>query len=229
MSSSYTITPSVYRTLPFDPKNDLTGVTTFGGLPSMLVVAPSKGWTSLQAFLNAARHGKLTYASVGVGTAMHLSAERLRLSAGFEAQHIPFKGVPQALTEVMTGRIDFTVVPLLPALSFIRDGKLIALATNSTTRTPSLLDVPTTTEAGLPNSDFSFWLGMFIPSKTPHSNVNRLHHEVQMALQEPSIRERLSKLVVDPMPITPEQFEALIRAEIESNATLVRAAGIEPR
>jgi tripartite-type tricarboxylate transporter receptor subunit TctC len=229
MSSSYTITPSVYRTLPFDPTVDLAGVTPFGSLPSVLVVTPSKGWTNLKEFVEAARGGKTAYASVGAGTAMHLSAERFRLSAGFASQHVPFKGAPQALTEVMTGRIDFAIVPLLPALPFIRDGKLIALAANNPTRSSTLPNVPTTLEAGYANSEFNFWLGMFVPAKTPRGVVDRLYRETQKALQEPSVRAQLAKLAVEPMPLTPDQFNALIRTEIAANAALTKAAGIEPR
>jgi tripartite-type tricarboxylate transporter receptor subunit TctC len=129
----------------------------------------------------------------------------------------------------MTGRIDFAIVPLLPALPFIRDGKLIVLAANNTTRSSTLPDLPTTVEAGYANSDFNFWLGMFVPAKTPRSVVDRLHRETQRALKEPSVRVQLAKLAVEPMPLTPDQFNALIKTEIAANAVLTKTAGIEPR
>jgi tripartite-type tricarboxylate transporter receptor subunit TctC len=141
----------------------------------------------------------MNYATVGVGTATHLSAERFRLSAGFTAQNVPFTGAQQALTEVMAGRIGFSFMPALAALPLIRDGKLRALAVGSSNRASSLPDVPTTTEAGFANSAYNFWLGVFAPAKTPETILDRLSAETRKALQLPSVQERLPKLAVEPM------------------------------
>ena len=210
------------------PRRTLQRSSRLAILPNVLVVAPSSGFKSVQNFVAAARskQGGMNYASVGAGTAMHLNAERFRLSAKFEAQHVPFKGAPQAITEVMTGRIDFTFVPILAALPFIRDGKLNALAVGSAARASSLPDVPTTLEAGFADSDYNFWLGMFVPVKTPSEIARRLAVETQKILQNADVREKLAKLGVEPMAMSPEQFQRHVNGEIASNAALVKAAGI---
>jgi tripartite-type tricarboxylate transporter receptor subunit TctC len=228
MSSSFTIVPSVYANLPYDAQRDFTAIAILGNLPNVLVVAPSKGFKSIQDLVAAARAkpGALTYASVGAGTAMHLNAERFRLSAEFQAQHIPFKGAPAALTEVMTGRVDFAFIPLLPALPLIQDGKLTALGVGSAQRSSILPDVPTTLEAGFVASDYNFWLGMFAPAKTPREVVDRLSGETRKALRSPEVREKLSKFGVEPISMSPDQFQAYVKDEIAANAMLAKSAGL---
>ena len=150
-----------------------------GFQPTVLVVAASKPWKTLGELVAEAKAkpGALNFASAGAGAASHLAAERFRLSAGFEAQHIPFKGPVEALTEVMTGRIDFYFLPVAPALNLIRDGKIRALAVSTPKRAAALPDVPTTAEAGLKDAAYVFWNGLFFPAKTPADIVNRLHAE----------------------------------------------------
>ena len=169
----------------------------------------------------------MNYVTIGVGSAAHLNSERFRLAANFQAQPIPFKGSPEGLTEVMTGRVDFYFCPLLPALSLIRDGKLLALAVSSSERSPDLPDVPTTIEAGFPNSEYNFWFGVFAPAKTPREIVQRLYEETAKALRDPDVKEKLAKLGVQPMPMTPAQFDDYVRRELDQNAVLVKAAGIK--
>ena len=152
--------------------------------------------------------------------------ERFRLSAGFQAQAIPFKGAPEALVEVMTGRVDVYYSPIPAALPFIRDGKLLALAVSSPTRASTLPDVPTTLESGYPNSAYRFWIGVFAPAKTPPDIVNKLNAEIQKALQVPAVREKLAKLGVQPMAMTAEQFDKFAKEELAINAELAKAAGI---
>ena len=228
MSSSYTIAPAVFANLAYDAASDLKPVLPLGGLPNVLVVAGSAATQTVGALVAAAKSkpGALNYASVGMGTATHLNAERFRLSAGISVQHVPFKGAPEALTEVMTGRIDFSFMPVLPAMSLIREGKLSALAVGSTQRASSFPEVPTTIEAGFANSDFNFWLGVFAPSKTPDAIINRLYTETRKALQLPSVRDRLAKLAVEPMLMSRNEFQALVTHEIAANAELAKAAGL---
>ena len=141
----------------------------------MLVISPSKGFKTIQEMVAAAKAkpGSFNYASVGVGSATHLSVERLRLSAGFEAVHVPFRGGPEALTEVMAGRVEFYFCPINTALPFIREGKLLALVVNSTKRAAALPDVPTTLEAGYRDAEFPIWIGMLAPAKTPREIVEQ--------------------------------------------------------
>src|SRR5262245_52621366 len=144
-STAHTITPAVYASLSYDAAADFAAVVAFGSVANVLVVSPAKGFKTLGDMVAAAkaRPGTFNYASVGIGSASHLSVERLRLSAGFDAVHIPFRGGPEALTEVVAGRVDFYFCPINTALPFSRDGKLLALVVNSTARAAELPDVPT--------------------------------------------------------------------------------------
>ena len=171
----------------------------------------------------------MNYVTIGEGSAAHVNSERFLRAAGFEAQPIPYKGSPAGLTDVMTGRVDFYFSPLLPALSLIRDGRLTALAVSSSERSPELPNVPTTTEAGFPNSEYNFWFGVFAPSKTPRPIIQQLYDEIAKALRDPDVKDKLTKLGVQPMPMTPGQFDDYVRKEIDQNAVLVQAVGIKPQ
>ena len=228
-SSSYTVTPSTYKNLPYDTLRDLTGVAPLGLLPNVLVISPAKGIRSVKELIAAAKAkpGSLNAATIGVGSATHLNAERFRLGAGIDVVSVPFKGTPEALTEVMTGRVDYYFCPVNAALPFLKDGKLLGLAVGSTKRSVALPDLPTTLEQSVPNSDYNFWVGMFAPAKTPSDIVNRLHGETVKALHSPEVREKLARLGAEPMEYPTEQFNAYLRKEIADNAALVKAAGIK--
>jgi tripartite-type tricarboxylate transporter receptor subunit TctC len=228
-SSAHSAIPAIYPNVPYDTARDFAAVTSLGSSPNVTVVSPDKKIKTLKELVAAAksRPGGLTYATAGVGSATHLSTERFRISAGFEAVHVPFKGMPEALTEVMTGRVDFTCSSIAPAIPLVREGKVVALAVTTPKRSPALPDVPTSIEAGYANSDYTFWLGLFLPAKTPREIVDRLHQEVQKALQAPGMDKRLAQNGIDPMPITPQAFDALIQKEVAENIALVKAAGIK--
>jgi len=228
-SSSYTVTPSTYQNLPYDTLRDLTGVSPLGLLPNVLVISPAKGIRSVRELVAAAKAkpGSMNAASAGMGSATHLNAERFRLGAGIDAVHVPFKGTPEALTEVIAGRVDYYFCPVVAILPFLKDGKLLALAVGSTKRSTALPELPTTIEAGVPNSDYNFWVGMFAPSKSPREIVNRLYGETVKSLRSSDVREKMARLGAEPMDYNPEQFNAYLRDEIASNAALVKAAGIK--
>jgi tripartite-type tricarboxylate transporter receptor subunit TctC len=228
-SSSHTVTPTTYPDVAKNTAREFSGITPLAGLPNVLVIAPSKGLRSVKDLVAAAkaRPGAMTYASAGAGSATQLNAERFRLGAGFQGVHVPFKGTPEALTEVLTGRVDFYFCPVISVLPLIKDGRLLALAVGSTRRASSLPDVPTTLEAGIPNSDYNFWVGMVVPSRVPRAIVTHLHEQVMKALQTPDVRSRMAKLGAEDMRMSPEQFDAYIRKEIEVNAALVKAAAIQ--
>jgi tripartite-type tricarboxylate transporter receptor subunit TctC len=228
-SSSYTVTPSTYKNLPYDTLRDLTGVAPLGLLPNVLVIAQSKGIHSVKELVAAAKAkpGTMNAASIGTGSATHLNAERFRLGAGIDVVHVPFKGTPEALTEVMTGRVDYYFCPVNAVLPLLKEGRLLALAVGSSKRSVALPDLATTLELGIPNSDYNFWVGMFVPAKTPHEVVDRLYREVAKALQSADVREKLGRLGAEPMEQRPDQFNAYIRDEIATNAALVKAAGIQ--
>jgi len=140
---------------------------------------------------------------------------------------VPFRGGPEALTEIMTGRVDFMCIGVSSSLGFIREGTLLALGVCTPKRTPALPEVPTTLEAGYADSDYVFWNGMLVPAKTPRAIVERLHQEAQKVLALPAVKEKFAPQGIDPMPLTPAEFDALIKKEIDINVALVKAAGIK--
>lgn len=228
-SSSHTVNPWTYPNLPFDTQKDLSAVAPLASLPNVLVIAPSKNIKTVKDLVAQAKAkpGSLNYASAGAGSATHLNIEKFRLGAGFEGQHIPFKGTPEALTEVMTGRVDIYFSPVVSALNQIRDGKLVALAVGTARRSSVLPEVPTTIEAGVPNSEYNFWVGMFAPSKTPREVINRMAQETARALAAADVRDRLSKLGAEPFALSPEQFDKYVADEIRANEALIKAANIK--
>ncbi len=227
-STTHAVTATTYANPGYDARKDFAAITALASVPNVLVTAPGK-YKSVKDMIEAgkAKQGSLNYASAGAGSSAHLNAERLLLAAGIKAQHIPFKGGPEALTEVMAGRVDFYFVPLPPARGLIAGKKVDALAVSSATRAKALPSVPTTVEAGVPNSEYNFWIGMFLPVKTPAAIVARLHEETIKALNNPAVIARLDKAGGEPMPMSPAAFDDFVRKEIELNAVLVKAAGIE--
>jgi tripartite-type tricarboxylate transporter receptor subunit TctC len=227
-SGALATTHSLHPKLPYDTLLDFAPVVALGQQPMVLVSAPSRSFKTLADLVSAAkaRPGELSFASAGIGSASHFAVERLRLSAGFEAQHIPFRGAAEGLTEVLAGRVDFFFVPVAPALSLINEGRLLALAVSAPKRAVALPQVPTTTEAGFVGSAYEFWVGLFLPARTPREIVVRLHQETAAALDAPTVQERLAQLGVEPMPMTLERFESYFRDDVAATAGLVRLANI---
>jgi len=230
-SSSHTVSPSTFAKLPFDTVNDFVGVTPISSLPNALVISPAKNIKTLQELVDAAKAkpGTINFASAGQGSATHLNAEKFKMAAKIDATNIPFKGSGEAVTEVLSGRVDYYFSPIAPVIGQIKEGTLLALAVGSPKRAAALPNVPTTAEAGVPGSEFNFWIGMMAPAKTPRDVVNKLHDEVEKALASPEVKERFLKLGADAWTLKPEQFDAYIKDEIKSNATLVKAAGLQPQ
>ena len=228
-SSSHTVSPSTFAKLPFDTERDFVGVTPISTTPNVLVISPSKNIKTLGELLAAARAkpGALNFASAGQGSATHLNAEKFKLAAKIDAMNVPFKGSAEAVTEVMAGRVDYYFSPIAPVIGQIRNNQLVPLAVGSPRRASALPNVPTTAEAGVPGSEFNFWIGMMAPAKTPRDIVNRLADEVAKALATAEVKERFEKLGADAWTLRPEQFDTYIRDEIKSNAVLVKAAGLQ--
>jgi tripartite-type tricarboxylate transporter receptor subunit TctC len=227
-TAAHTVTPLISK-VPYDALRDFAGVTPLAVVPNVMVVAPSKGYKSVKDVIDAARAkpGQLNYASVGVGTATYMNAEKFRIATGISAVHVPYKGSPEAITETVAGRVDYFFAPLVSALPMIKAGKLMALAVGTTKRSGLLPDVPTLAEAGVAKSDYLFWVGMLVHAKTPRDVVARINQATLKALQAPDVRERLTALGADAMPMSPEQFDALIKDELASNAEIIKAAGIK--
>jgi tripartite-type tricarboxylate transporter receptor subunit TctC len=228
-SAAFTIQPSTFPNLGYDSGKDFAGVTLLGMAPLVMIASPEK-YKTLKQLVNAAKAkpNSVNYSSVGYGAAAHLAAERLRLAAGFEAQQIPFRGAPEAINEVLAQRVDFFFSPTLAAVQLINSGKLSALAVSSSKRARSLPDVPTTIEAGYPNSDYNFWLGMWVPAKTPRDIVDKLYAETRKALALKEVQDKLIVLGNEPEEMNPSQFDKFFHDDIALNSALVKAAGIKP-
>jgi tripartite-type tricarboxylate transporter receptor subunit TctC len=229
VAAGHAVNPAIYDKLPYDSAKDLAGVIPLGNLPSVLFVAPTLGVKSVQELiaLAKAKPGQLNYPSAGVGSASHVNAEKFRAVTGINAVHIPLKGAPEMVSEVVAGRAHFGTVGIVAALPAIRDGRVLALAVSSAQRSPLLPNVPTVAEAGVPAAEFDFWVGVLAPGATPRAIVNRLHDEFERVLKAPDVRERHANLGADPMPMSPEQFDAYMREQLASLGALLRAAGVK--
>jgi tripartite-type tricarboxylate transporter receptor subunit TctC len=221
----------VFKSVPYDPLTSFTPVIKLATGSIVLAVHPSVPADTAKGFIEyaKARPGQINYGAAGIGTPPHLAMERFRLAAGFEGQLIPFKGAPEALTETMTGRIDMYFAPITPALPLIRAGKVLALAVSSSKRAAALPDVPTTIEAGVPDSDMDFWVGAFVPKKTPRDVVNKMQAEIAKAINDPTTKSKLSTLGVEQMIMTPDAFDLRIAREADIAVKLAKAAKIEPQ
>ena len=227
-SAGHSANPAIYPNLTYDTARDFAAVSPLASLPNVMVTPPGR-YKSVQDVVAAAKAapGKLNFGSAGNGSATHMNAEKFRAAAGFDALHVPFKGTPEALSETMSGRLDFFFAPIVSALQLIREGKVNALAVGTAKRTPLLPEVATTVELGYPGSDFNFWIGVFAPAKTPRDIIERMNAEIAKALQSAEVRERFATLGAEPFAMKPAEFDAYVRSEIELNGKIVRAAGIK--
>jgi tripartite-type tricarboxylate transporter receptor subunit TctC len=229
-SSGHVVNPALYEKLSYDTLKDLDGITALASLPNVLVVSPAKGYKDVADLVAQARAkpGAFNYGSAGNGSATHMNAEQFRLAAGLTAQHVPFRGTPEALTETIAGRIDWFFAPLVSALPLIKDGKLKALAVGTAARSPVLPDVPSIVEtAGLKDAAYTFWVGLWATGKTPKAVLDRLHAETLKVLALPDVKERLEKLGAAPMPMAQAAFTKFLDDETAAAARLVKAAGLK--
>jgi len=228
-SSAHTVAPAIIENLPYDTAKDLSAVISLGKNANILVASPARGWKTAADLVAAAKAkpGSINYGSAGVGTATHISAERFRQSAGIEATHVPYKGGPEALADIMGGRVDFYYCPISTALPLIRDGRVVPLATSTPERASALPQVPTSLEAGFANSDYTVWYGVFMPAKTPRAIIDRFREATLKVVRTPAMQQKLAELAVDPMPATPAEFDRMVAEEIIANQTLIKAAGLK--
>ncbi len=228
-SSAHTLAPALYSNLNYDVSRDFTPVGMIGMVPNVLIVSPARGLKSLKDFVAEAKAkpGSFTFASLGIGSAVHMSAERFRYSAGYEAVHVPFKGGAEALTEVVAGRVDYYFCPIATALPFIQDGRLIPLAVSSPTRAAALPDVPTTLELGFPDSDYTVWIGVFAPAKTPADIITKFNAELAKAVENPETKARLAKIGVETRVMTPEALGAQVAKELPAYAAFANKTGMK--
>ena len=227
-SSAHTVNPAIFPDMTFDTRVDLRAITLLAQQPNILVAAPSKGWKSAVDFANAAKAapGKITYATAGTGSGTHMNAEKFRLSAGIGAVHVPYRGTPEALRDTMNGVTDICFCPIVAALPMIKQGRVVALANGSPTRSSVLPELATTEEQGFADSGYTFWVGLFAPAGTPRTVIDRLNAEARRALEAPEVRERLQALGTDPSPTTPQELEWRVKQEKRDNMELATKADI---
>jgi tripartite-type tricarboxylate transporter receptor subunit TctC len=226
VSTGHVVNPALYGNLQYDTLGDFAGVTPLATLPSVLVVGAGSPIKSVAELIAAARAkpGALNYASAGVGSATHVNAEKFRASANLQLTHIPFKGTPETIVETSTGRTDFMFTPVLASLPAIRENRLRAIAVSTAKRSSALPNVPTVAEAGLPGFVFDFWIGLLAPSKTPKPVLAKLNAEVLRIVNLPEVKERMTTLGAEPMPMSPDQFDAYIKDEYTTLGAVMRSA-----
>lgn len=229
-SMAHAIAPAVHAKLPYDTLRDFAAVSQIAGVPNVLVVAPGQGMTSVKELIAIARQrpGQLTFGSAGIGSGMHINGEQFRLAAEIQAVHVAYKGGPEALTDLLGGRISYVFSPIGLALPLIKDKKLLALGVTPATRSPALPDVPTIAEAGVPGFEFDTWYGIFAPAATPRSIVSRVSSEVSRILNLPEVQERFATRGAVPKPSSPDEFASFVRSEMDKLARIIKAAGLKP-
>ena len=227
-SVSHAATPALYPNAPFDTLRDFAGVTQTTGLPNVLIVAPSIGVRSMKELIALVKQkGGMNYGHAGVGSGSHIAGELFRQMAGLEVAHIPYKGVPEVITEAMTARLNYAFAPIGNTLPFVKDKRLLALAVSTAVRSAALPDAPTIAEAGLPGYAFEHWHGLFTQAKTPRPVVNQLAQEVARILNLQDIKDKITLRGAAIKPSTPEVFDAFVRAEVEKITKVMKAGGVK--
>lgn len=227
-SAGHVANAYLYPTLRYDPVKDFKSLAMLASVPNVLVVSPQSGFKDVKAVVQKAKTepSKLLYASAGNGSATHMNAEKFRVATGIEAVHVPYRGTPEAITDVISGQVQWFFAPITSALPMIKDKKLLALAVGSPHRATALPDVSTTVEAGFPGSDYDFWIGLFAPSKLPDSIAERIRQATATALKSDAVKTRLIALGADYPSVAPEQFDAFVRKESAEVGKLVSTAKI---
>jgi tripartite-type tricarboxylate transporter receptor subunit TctC len=228
-SSALTIAPAIFPDLTFDATKDLASVLMIGSSANVMIVPPSRPWKTVQDFIADARAkpGSISFGSVGIGSAVHISAEKFRLAAAIEATHVPYRGGAEVISDILGGRLDFYFCPVATALPLIRDGRVHALLVSTPKRVADLPEVPTPLEAGLKDADSEIWFGVFVPAKTPRDIVAKLHAAGVKVLTDPAMQESLKKLGVETQPMTPAEMDQLVKRETAANLEVIKAAGIK--
>ncbi|NBQ07237.1 MAG: tripartite tricarboxylate transporter substrate binding protein [Betaproteobacteria bacterium] len=229
ISSAHAISPAIYNKLPYDASKDFSGITLTATGPALVIVSPELNVNSMKEFIALAKSkpGQLNYSSAGIGSGSQFAAELLKSQAGIDLTHIPFKGIPEALTDTMAGRTHLFISPYASAINLVREGKAKAIAVTSTSRVADLPNLPTVAESGVPGYKWIFWYGLVAPANTPRDIVQKLQTEVVAALKQPQVTQRFSTLGIEAVTNTPEAFDQMIKDEVQLFKKLASAAGIK--
>ncbi|HEX4798421.1 MAG TPA: tripartite tricarboxylate transporter substrate binding protein [Burkholderiales bacterium] len=223
------ISPSLYSKLNYDPVKDFAPVSLVATVPNVMITHPSVPAGTLAEFIRYAktRPGEMNFGSGGAGTSNHLAGELFNIVAGVKLVHVPYKGVNLAMNDVLSGQIHLVVIGVPAAAPHIKAGKLRALALVAPQRTAALPEVPTVSEAGLPNFEVTTWYGVLAPAGTQKSTIARLNAELVKIMHAPEMRDRLAAMATDPVTSTPEEFADYIKREIAKWGEVVRQAGLK--
>ena len=230
ISASHVISPAV-RKLTFDAVKDFAAVTLTYNSAYLLVAPPSLGVKTVGELIAMAKSkpGALNFGSAGTGSGTHFAGEMFKDSAKSDVVHVPYKGIPEALNDTITNRVQFFLVPIASSVNLVKDGKLRALGVTSAKRVAIQPDVPTIAEAGLSGFVWDSWGGIIAPAKTPRAIIARLNREIGRALGLSDVQERMRVLGAEPAPSTPEAFDKLIAKEVVAIGAVARKAGIQPQ
>jgi len=229
ISSAHAIAPAIYNKLAFDPQKDFSGISLTATGPALVIVSAQLGVNTLAEFLAMARArpGQLNYASAGTGSGSQFAAELLKAQAGIQMVHVPFKGIPEALTDTIAGRTHLFISPYASAIQLVKDGKAKAIAVTSTSRMAETPDLPTVAEAGLPGYKWIFWYGLLAPAKTPRSVIDKINADLVAVLRQPEVRQRFGPLGIEPATNSPDEMDKLIADEVQNFKRLATAAQIQ--
>jgi len=230
ISGAHTIAPFV-RKVPYNTQRDFAGVTVSYNAAYLLVVPPSFGAKTVKDLIALAKSkpGQLNFASAGTGSGTHFAGEMFKHSAGIDVVHVPFRGIPESLNDVIAGRVQFFMAPLGSSANLVRDGRIRALGVTTAKRIPVLPDVPTIAESGLPGFQWDSWGAIFAPSKTPRAIVNKWNREIRRAVGMPEIQKRLRAIGMEAAPTTPEELDRLVKEQMNIIAKLAKTAGLKPQ
>ncbi len=229
ISSAHAISPAIYNKLPYDATKDFSGITLTATGPALVIVSPELNVSNMREFIALAKSkpGQLNYSSAGVGSGSQFAAELLKAQAGIDLVHIPFKGIPEALTDTMAGRTHLFISPYASAINLVREGKAKAIAVTSTSRVADLPNLPTVTESGVQGYKWIFWYGLVAPANTPRDIVQKIQVEVVAALKQPQVTQRFGSLGIDAVTSSPESFDQLIKDEVQLFKKLAADSGIK--
>ena len=227
-SSAYAVSAAIYTKLPYDPLKDIDGVAKFASVALVLVVSPKLGVKSVNELIALAKSkpGLITFGSAGIGSATHMGGEQFKYVTGINVVHVPYRGTPEALIDTMTGRIQYWFSPMGPAVPFVSDGRLLALAVTTAQRSPLFPAVPTVAEAALPGFDYDPWYAVLTAAKTPRPIVNQLNQEIARIMSLADVKERMLFQGAVIKTTTPEEFAGLLRADIATLSKIAKAANI---
>lgn len=218
-----------YKKMPYDTLKDFAGVTTVSDAANVLVVAPQLKVKTVRELIDyaKARPNQINFTSAGIGSGAYINVELFNQAAGLKPVHVPYKTMPDAITNVIAGNVQYVFSTVSSAITLIKSDRIVALAVSTRNRAASLPEVPTVAEAGIPGAEFSVWFGLLAPAGTPKAIKDKIATEVRRVLALPDVKERLQAVGVTPRPSTPGEFDQHVRTEVARMAKMIKDVGIQ--